>query len=297
MIHDDWQSFLSTTLRRDPDDGQAPRLAYLPCLGVVRFTGVDARRFLQGYLTCDVDGVRCGALTPTALCNLKGRVVASGWVTATTDGAIRLILHRSLTDTLGRFLERYLAFSKAHQEDESDAVLVLGGTRLPDDVEALALSGERYGERALVICDELDRAKALWLRVSHDDEDQWLAALTQAGVPLLTQPVSERFLPQMLNLGQLGAVDFHKGCYLGQEVVARAQHRGAVKRTLRVLDWTGPGSPAAGSELRDLQGEAVGVVVFAVAARHGGGPATAVVHNDAVPPFRVASPDGDIRLV
>jgi tRNA-modifying protein YgfZ len=294
MIHQNWQTFLIGTDHRDPGGDEAPTLAYLPCLGVVRFDGIDARRFLQGYLTCDVDRVRTGALTPTALCNLKGRVVASGWATATTAGAIRLILHRSLTATLTGFLERYLAFSKTRQVDESDAVLVLGGSRLPDDANPLGLD---HG-LSLVICDDLDSAKALWLRMSHDDESRWLAGLTRAGIPLLTLPVSERFLPQMLNLDQLGAVDFAKGCYLGQEVVARAQHRGAVKRSLRVLGWAGARPPAAGAELRDPQGRAVGSVVFAAAAdsAEGGGPTTAVVQIDAIPPFRVDSPDGDVRL-
>lgn len=297
MIHDHWQQLLATTA----DSGQlAPwpagreaRLCYLPDFASVRFSGVDVRRFLQGYLTRDVDDLAPGEAGPVALCNIKGRVVVCGWAAVLADDAVRLVLHGSLTDTLARFLKPYLAFSKTRLVDERSDVLVFGGSDLPEDSGALRLNGGL----ALLLCDDVTRAQALWQQSAHGSAQSWLAALTRTGMPVVTQAVSERFLPQMLNLDQLGAVDFDKGCYLGQEVVARAQHRGAVKRTLRVLDWHGAQPPRPGLELADDTGRLVGTVVFAAADGVGRGVATAVVNKDAAPPWHAESPDGDLRLV
>ena len=89
----------------------------------------------------------------------------------------------------------------------------------------------------------------------------------------------------MLNLVTLGSIDFAKGCYLGQEIVARAQHRGKVKRSLRILSWAGTSPPQIGGELVADSGRAVGSVIQVVSK-----PAVclAVLNEDSVPPFSQA---------
>lgn len=201
-------------------------------LAICRFDGPDAQTFLQGYLTCDLNQLSAQQALPTALCNLKGRVIANGWAlpTATLDTepreGVALLCHASVADALLAALEKYLVFSKT-KASRAGAPFAIAtsaqgtGTAL---VELGAGSWLAPGASALN-----SPATAFWQR------------LCEARRVLVTHQTAERFLPQMLGLEQWGAVDFDKGCYLGQEVVARAQHRGAVKRQLALLRT----SPAA----------------------------------------------------
>jgi len=284
MIHDQWQQSLTEA----PSADAAAGLAYLRELAVVRFQGADVDRFLQGYLTCDTADLRPGQLTPTALCSLKGRVVMNGWCTPLADEeAVLLVLHQSLTARLAEFLKAYLQFSRTRLEDHGGDTLVFGSL----DVETEA--GLRLdARRRLFLASDLDAAGALWDAHAHLAEDAWYASLAEDGIPLVSAPVSEKFLPQMLDLERLGAVDFEKGCYLGQEVVARAQHRGQVKRRLTRLVWQGAAPPPPGSEVTDADGKALGTIVQGVRADADGGPALAVLSREIPHVLR----QGDLRL-
>ncbi|MFU8815022.1 MAG: YgfZ/GcvT domain-containing protein [Pseudomonadales bacterium] len=277
MIHQQWQTYMAAA----PAERAAAGIAYLPDLAVARFAGADARAFLQGYLTCDTDELSAGYLTPTALCNLKGRVVINGWCVL-ADQDVLLLLHRSLVDELKTFLRAYLMFSKTKLVDQQDELLVLGGLDLPPTTAGLTLDTRRR----LFLCERLDDARQLWETLPHLPDQAWLAALTADGIPLVSQPVSQAFLPQMLNLEALGAIDFTKGCYLGQEVVARAQHRGQVKRRLTHLTWSGTQPPEPGAEITDGRHRAVGTVVQSAAASAQSGPLLAVLQQGAEPPLR-----------
>lgn len=270
-----WQEFLSS----EPAPHAAAGLAWLPELAPVRFSGSDARAFLQGYLTCDTTALERARLTPTALCSLKGRVVLNGWCALLDDGPgaenVLLVLHASLVDRLAAFLRPYLAFSRTALSDLGDELALLASLDLPADPGALPIDARR----ALYPCAEAE-ARSLWAAHPHVAAAAWFSALTADGVALVSEPTSEAFLPQMLDLHTLGAVDFAKGCYLGQEVVARAQHRGQVKRHLTRLRWHGS-RPPAGAEIRDGNGRVHGVVVQSAADEAGGGPALAVLRDDA----------------
>ncbi len=184
-------------------------------LGMIRFTGADAKKFLQGYLTADT-----AALTQswqlTALCNIKGRVVASGWVRGTDEG-VDWVLHASLAERAMEFLAPYLRFAKTTATVAEEPI----GYRLTPELTFACPSS-----------DEGDATEAL------------LAYLYAERIALVDSTSSERHLPQMLGLTDVGAVSFSKGCYLGQEVVARAQHRGEVKRRLQAEE----GTPQSGDD-------------------------------------------------
>ncbi len=275
MIHQHWEQFLQGA---DDRTSAPPGMAYLPELAAMRFEGPDVRKFLQGYLTCDTDELQAGHLTPTALCNLKGRVVMNGWCAPAGDDdtapAVTLILHASLVARLQRFLEAYLKFSRTRVLDQRSDTLVLGTLDLaPGD--GLVMDARR----ALHPVQDLEQAKALWARHPHLTAAAWHASLTADGIPLLCDTVSEAFLPQMLDLQNLGAINFDKGCYLGQEVVARAQHRGQVKRRLARLAWRGDTPPAAGSEVTDGAGKPQGMVLQTTT--DGSGLLLAVLSRDA----------------
>ena len=202
----------------------------------LQLTGPGAEDFLQGYLTCDSRRINAKVATPMALCTLKGRVLASGWAVA-HDGGVALIVHASLAARVAEFLKPYVTFSKCSMSVANGAVLVAadGDFQLFDDVSA-ALS---------VDSPEISTAEAATLSATLQKQ------LIDARFALVAAPVSEQFLPQMLGLDTAGAVDFDKGCYLGQEIVARAQHRGEVKRRLVTFTFEGP-PPTVGEGYESL---------------------------------------------
>ncbi len=281
MIQQQWQQYLDSAA--PAEEAGPPGIAWLRDLAAVRFEGSNARDFLQGYLTSDTDRLADGAMIPTALCNLKGRVVVNGWCAPDGAGNVLLVLHDSLVSTLAAFLKPYLTFSRnTSLVDLRDGALVFGGLDL-----ATAGGLELDERRRLFIVQSVDEARRLWEHQPHLAAETWLAALSADGIPLLSAPVSGEFLPQMLNLDTLGAVDFQKGCYLGQEVVARAQHRGQVKRRLARLMWQDGDAPEPGTEVTDASGRAQGVVIQSTpAAGRTQGLSLAVLRGDATGALR-----------
>lgn len=188
------------------------------CLLEVR--GPDSIDFLQGYLTCDTQRVNTATATPMAICNVKGRVLANGWAIGLAEGT-GLIVHSSLGSVVEQFLKPYINFSKCSLANSGNTRLSLSET-LP----GIELVAGFY-------LSVLQAEPAVTVDVSADIND----SLVAAGFAFIAAPVAEKFLPQMLALDQHGAVDFNKGCYLGQEIVARAEFRGAVKRKLVQFSW------------------------------------------------------------
>lgn len=283
MLHDDWQRFLQA--HPLADGGQAESrdtaAAWLTTLALLRFRGPDARSFLQGYVTCDTAALTADRLQPTALCNLKGRVVANGWCWAVGETDVRLLIHRSVSERLAAFLSPYLRFAKTELADETATQLLFGLLHAPGEARpetAGAPACLSMGRRGLVLCDSIEQASDLHGRTEQIDESRWLESLIEDGIPLVTAATGETFLPQMLNLDASGAVSFSKGCYLGQEVVARAQHRGEVKRRLHRLVWAGGRALSPGQEITDGSGRAVGMVINAVQ-RDGRGQCLAVLQS------------------
>ena len=181
---------------------------------VLDFAGPDAASFLQGYLTADLDALDPQRALPMTLCNLKGRVIVSGWIFG-SQTRVRLIVHATAAESVQQHLRKYLLFAK------SKFTLPSSGLRFAPGPAATGVELAPTGYWA--VCD-----------VDQDDGHEAFAdACIDARFVVVGKPVSETFLPQMLGLTEVGAVSFSKGCYLGQEVVARAQHRGQVKRGLQ----------------------------------------------------------------
>ncbi|MDH3644528.1 MAG: hypothetical protein OES38_20650 [Gammaproteobacteria bacterium] len=265
MLRTQWQSYLDQHVGTP----QATRgVCHLPELSVLEFSGPDAVTFLQGYLTRDTAELPVNQLAATAVCNLKGRVVVNGWCFRGGDhipdqdadqGAaqrVTLVVHRSLTERLAEFFKAYLMFSKTTLTDLSDTAMVFGA---PEAVAGLAIAANQR----LVVTRDLAAARSLWESAPHGSANWWWQALIKAEIPVVTEATSEAFLPQMLGLEKLGAIDFDKGCYLGQEVVARAQHRGEVKRRLQRLRWRGPRPAIPGDSLTttDTSDRKIGTVI------------------------------------
>lgn len=197
----------------------------VPNLAALQLAGADAAAFLQGYLTADTREIEPDTGLPMAWCTLKGRVLANGWVAGTPE-AVTLVLDASVADSLEREMRKYLLFSRSKLESAA----------LPGDLP-LPPADCRAGDDAQALAD----------------------ACAEASVVVVNAGTSESFLPQMIGLTDIGAVNFAKGCYLGQEVVARAQHRGEVKVRLRRYAASGA-PPAIGDDVHDGE-RRVGTVV------------------------------------
>lgn len=279
MLREQW---LSQALPDGGEPNARTGVCYLPDLTIVRFEGKDADTFLQGYLTCDTTSLSPEHLQPAAVCNLQGRVVFNGWCmpgTNVANGSVDFIVHRSLAPRVASFLEAYLRFSRTRLADLGEEVLIFGyvADRLPPDAFSI---GEDIG---LLLADSIEAARKIWQGLPHVPADRWRARLLEAGWPIISAPTSESFLPQMLDLDKLGAISFDKGCYLGQEIVARAQHRGKVKRRLARLKWSGPEAPAAGAEVTaaDADSRSWGTLIDSASLAEQHGTCLAVLADDA----------------
>ena len=265
---------------------QPPALVLLDDIGLLRFHGPDVIGFLQGYLTSDAAELGEDPKF-TAMCNIRGRAVCTGF--AWLDGqAVTLALHRSLCSTVQDFLRPYLMFSKTRLSDETPAAFVLGALGDVGQATSGFPSPARRldDERQLFVLPrnspvELDAATDAVRRAARV---RWDLALIERREVWLAADTGGEFLPQMIGLDEIGAVSFSKGCYLGQEVVARAQHLGEVKRKLSALDWSGA-SPSAGTAV-EASGRRIGIVVAVAGSTEiGRGRALAVLRVGVPGPF------------
>jgi hypothetical protein len=202
--------------------------ARLTRYGLLSVTGVDAREFLHAQLTNDVANLPADRARLAGWCSAKGRLLATFLVIPAPQGFL-LQLARDLAPAVAKRLSLFVLRSKVKIEDASAAWIQDGlwdAERPGPDVQWQGdLASVRVGERRyLEILKEEKPATA--------GEDGWTLREIQAGRPLITAATQDLFVPQMVNLEKLGGIDFQKGCYPGQEIVARAQYRGEVKRRM-----------------------------------------------------------------
>ncbi|MGE6529175.1 YgfZ/GcvT domain-containing protein [Pseudomonas sp. NPDC077382] len=282
--------------------------------GVLAVRGADASKFLQGQLTCNLNYLNEQHSSLGARCNPKGRMQSSFRILPEGDGYL-LAMDLELVQPQLAELTKFAAFSKSKLHDESaewvrfglsegDGALVSLGLDLPQTADAVAAA---HGLIAVRLSD--GRAE-LWTR-STDAEttqlrlvaqlpeastDRWLLAQIRAGIGQVVAATRELFIPQMINLQALGGVSFKKGCYTGQEIVARMQYLGKLKRRLHRLAVQNIDAPvpAAGLEIYSpAHGSSVGEVVMAANAE-GSLELLAVLQEDAAADGRLflGSPDG-----
>ena len=256
--------------------------------GSMTISGRDARKFLQNYLTIDLDTVRSGHWRLAAICNIKGRAVASCSLLpdALEEGGIRLVMQADLLEPVKTFLTQYIIFSKAEISIDSAPVFGLLDTSPEQDSAQLAALLKARAGLGLPDpgCNHLASAEADLLLhpggryelILHGDPESFLAGLDlqpplawqesriRAGIPWVQAASSETFIPQLLNYHEVGGIDFDKGCYLGQEIIARMQYRGAQKRTTRLLETGRPAEALPMQQLVNSEGKRVGQVANAV---------------------------------
>jgi folate-binding protein YgfZ len=240
----------------------------LPFLGVLRLVGPDAASFLQGQVTHDT-GLLADGRTLLAACNTpQGRVVALPRLRQHGD-AVLALLPAGLVEPLAARLRRFVLRAKVRLEPAVDLVAVATAEVSGSTVEEIAAGSDGIwfdyapGRRVLVVPHEAAARVSATIpdAAAREVEDAWWLADIAAGLPQVFAASSEAFVPQMLNLDRLDAISFTKGCYTGQEIVARTQHLGRIKRrTARLRLPPGPAlAPLAGLT---LEGAKVAEVVM-----------------------------------
>lgn len=233
----------------------------LPSHSVVAVRGRDARTFLQGQLTNDLLGLERHPGMLAASCNRQGRVQATMRLAAQGEDVL-LVLRRTLVPALVAELSRYVLRADLRVVDEGARQLVAGLLDAsPDSQTAAAAAGLVMlvaGPRRLLLAGaapSLDRALSAFARAPEAD---WELTGIADGEPVIHAETAALWIPQMLNLDLLSAVSFSKGCYVGQEIVARSQHLGRIKR--RMLRYVGsaavslkPGQPLYAGDVRAAQ--------------------------------------------
>jgi tRNA-modifying protein YgfZ len=200
----------------------------LPDLGTLRFRGREARRFLQGQLSNDLSRLTPGTLVRAGLHNSQGRTLALLALLAWSEEDLGAILPLELVAEVAALLARYVLRTRVAISDESAALRVFG----------LSMPG---GELVPPAALALGAGRALWVLPAavaapagvELARNAWRALDIAAGLPQVYRATTGQFVAQMLNLDCIDAISFSKGCYTGQEVIARAHYRGRVKRRMQ----------------------------------------------------------------
>ncbi|HSW20372.1 MAG TPA: folate-binding protein [Ramlibacter sp.] len=255
----------------------------LPHLGAIKAEGPDAASFLHGQLTQDFSLLDASQARLAALCTAKGRMIASLIGIRPQPETILLVCSQDILAATLKRLQMYVLRAKAKLSDASaDFVLYgLAGTALAaNDIDAGAAPGQRsvVGAASVVSLYPSDGVpRALWIAPAGSPAPQgpeldlalWQWTEVRSGVATLTTPVLDAFVPQMLNYESVGGVNFKKGCYPGQEVVARSQFRGTLKRRAYVVRADAPVQPGQEVFAASDAEQPVGSVVQAAAAPDG----------------------------
>ncbi len=218
-------------------------VARLPHLGIIRAEGDDAAKFLQGQLTQDFVLLGASEARLTAFCSAKGRMQASFIGFKRGENQILLVCSLDILPATLKRLSMFVLRAKVKLTDATaDFELAgLAGAAL-DEMAGPALAAlqkQDRGEASLIGLPPADgQARGLWVAPAGTplpdgpelSPDHWLWSEVRSAVATITQPIVDAFVPQMLNYESVGGVNFKKGCYPGQEVVARSQFRGTLKR-------------------------------------------------------------------
>ena len=287
-------------------------LSHNALLGV---TGDDAAAFLHGQFTNDVESLAPGEAQWNGWCSSKGRLLATFLLLRRADGFL-LMLPAEIAAPVAKRLSMFVLRSKVKIQDVSAAYSRAGiagpnvaawverhwgGAPKPlraleiGEATCVALDGQRF-----VVFAPAAAAPALrdlfpgeWQRAGAD---AWEWASIRAGMPTIVAATQEAFVPQMANFELVGGVSFKKGCYPGQEIVARTQYRGILKRRMALAHVGGDERPLPGQSVYSgaFAGQSAGTIVNAAPAPGGGFDALVVAQLEALAQgdLRWSTPDG-----
>lgn len=284
---------------------QANVLCDLTHLGLLEISGADAVTFLQGQVTNDVKLLVGNNAHYTAYCSPKGRMLALFLAFAHHDH-LHLQFNRELLEPITKRLKMYVMRSKVDIKDASESIIKFGlngpeaasmlvpiFTTTPnqdyelvslENAAILKLPSTENNSRFEIFTDAIN-APIIWNLLKADcqlaGKPCWDWLEIHAGIPDITPATQEQFVPQMLNLDLLNAISFKKGCYTGQEIVARTHYLGSVKRRTYLASIESDRAPLAGDKVMDGTKNEVGQIVRAAANPSGSFDALVEIRIDA----------------
>jgi folate-binding protein YgfZ len=264
-------------------------LVPLPELGVIAVGGADATAFLQSQLTNDVAHLTAADMQLNGYCTAKGRLLASFHQWRHGDDVL-LRLPREILPAVMKRLSMFVLRAKVRLADASDAWSTTGllgvadlaqraGVELPAAPWTGVVTGEARIDRVpdadgtdrfLLTAPAQSRLPAWCGELPRLPSSAWWRSEIEAAVPTVFAATQEKFVPQMVNLEVLGGVSFRKGCYPGQEVVARSQYLGKLKRRMQRAHVDHDEVALAGDVYPSGEQQPIGTIVMAAASPHGG---------------------------
>jgi folate-binding protein YgfZ len=259
-----------------PQDFAAP----LPHNALLAISGDDAPAFLHGQLTNDVEALAVGAAQWNGWCSPKGRLLATFLLVRRAEGFL-LMLPAELAAPIAKRLAMFVLRSKVTIRDVTaeHALWGLAGEAAlrsvgaPAPLRAVAREGRLVvaldGSRAVLIAPAGSSVEGPARGTTQD----WDRELIHVGIPVITLATQDAFVPQMANFELVGGVSFKKGCYPGQEIVARTQYRGILKRRMALAHVPSPAQPKAGDAVYSpaFGDQAAGMIVNAAPSSDGDG--------------------------
>lgn len=286
-------------------------LVDLSNLGLIRFSGEDAFSFLQGQLTCDLRKVNQQTAQYGSYCTPKGRILANFIIWSGAAGNEYFMqLPATLCEAISKRLTMYKLRAKVQLSDSSDTLVRIGvaGNKakllieelfhIPEpSISSLSSLSVVHTEKGSILYREAnryqiittpDQATIIWphlaLQAISAEAMYWDWLEIKAGIPVVLPATQEQFIPQMVNLDIIGGVSFQKGCYPGQEIIARTQYLGKLKRRMYLANIASSLPVSAGDHLfsAELSEQACGMIVNAVSSPEGGYDVLAVIQITSV---------------
>ncbi len=285
-------------------------VADLSYYGLIGFSGEEAQTFLHGQITNDLRGLRENAAVFAGYLSPKGRMLANFLVMKRREDVL-VMLPEALRESIQKRLSMFILRSKVKARDAGGEWVRLGvngpdatvlvaetlGVAAPEGMMAMAHGEQgfalRLGDGRFDLFIAPDAAPAAWeklaARARPVGASAWDWLMVQAGVPVVLPQTQDHFVPQMANMEILGGVSFNKGCYPGQEIVARSQYLGKVKRRLHLAHLDAEARPGDELFAPDPADQSAGLIANVAPAPEGGWDVLAVVLNPSVEA-------GDVRL-
>lgn len=278
-------------------------LADLSHYGLIAFVGEEAQTFLHAQITNDLRGLRETAAVFAGYLSPKGRMLAN-FLVMKRGGDILMMLPEAVREAVQKRLSMFILRSKVKARDASGEWVRLGlagpeaadlaakalGAALPEGIMGMAHTDSafllRLGDDRFDLFVTPDAAPALWRQLAAGARPvgapAWDWLLVNAGIPAVLPQTQDHFVPQMANMEVLGGVSFNKGCYPGQEIVARSQYLGKVKRRLYLAHVDQPAQPGDELYAPDPADQTCGLVANVAPAPDGGWDLLAVALSPSV---------------
>ena len=282
-------------------------IAQLTHLGVIRAAGEDAVKFLQGQLTQDVALLDLTQARLAAFCNAKGRMQASFVMFKRSDEEILLVCSRDILAATLKRLSMFVMRAKAKLSDASGDFVLYGVagsaiTLIATNAYPAWSKADFDGANMFFLPPGAGQPRAIWCAPAGSPAPlgppitlaAWNWLEVQSGIAMITQPIFEAFVPQMLNYESVGGVSFKKGCYPGQEIVARSQFRGTLKRRAYLVH--GDAQPVVGQEVFHGEDAEQPCGMVAAAAANPSGGFDAIVSMQTSAAVDAADHAGEARL-